>query len=188
MSHDPVDVLIIGAGASGAAIAWSLVETRMRILCLEQGPASARQGFPKPKRRLRTRPLRLVQLRSQRQAASAGLPDQRRGFGDFSGQLQRRRRFDHQFLGALAALSSFGFSREVVGRRRRRLADRLRHARALLRHERPQHRRFRVWPATPPTRPTSRLCLPFRSASSAKPLPRVSTSSAGTGGRPMSPS
>ena len=32
-----VDVLIIGAGASGAAVAWSLAETRMRILCLEQG-------------------------------------------------------------------------------------------------------------------------------------------------------
>ena len=38
MKNEPVDVLIIGAGASGAAIAWSLVETRMRILCLEQGP------------------------------------------------------------------------------------------------------------------------------------------------------
>ena len=34
---EPVDVLIIGAGASGAAIAWSLAETRMRIVCLEQG-------------------------------------------------------------------------------------------------------------------------------------------------------
>src|SRR6516165_1824894 len=32
-----VDVLIIGAGASGAAVAWSLAETRMKILCLEQG-------------------------------------------------------------------------------------------------------------------------------------------------------
>ena len=31
MEHEPVDVLIIGAGASGAAIAWSLLETRMRI-------------------------------------------------------------------------------------------------------------------------------------------------------------
>ena len=31
-----VDVLIIGAGASGAAVAWSLAETRMHILCLEQ--------------------------------------------------------------------------------------------------------------------------------------------------------
>lgn len=46
MSHDPVDVLIIGAGASGAAIAWSLVETRMRILCLEQGPRLEDKDFP----------------------------------------------------------------------------------------------------------------------------------------------
>ena len=36
-SYDIVDVLIIGAGASGAAAAWSLAETRMKILCLEQG-------------------------------------------------------------------------------------------------------------------------------------------------------
>src|SRR4029077_5241776 len=35
--HDPVDVLIIGAGASGAAVAWSLAETKMHILCLDQG-------------------------------------------------------------------------------------------------------------------------------------------------------
>jgi choline dehydrogenase-like flavoprotein len=32
--HDKVDVLIIG---SGAAVAWSLAETKMRILCLAQG-------------------------------------------------------------------------------------------------------------------------------------------------------
>jgi choline dehydrogenase-like flavoprotein len=36
-TRDPVDVLIVGAGASGAAVAWSLAETRMRIVCLEQG-------------------------------------------------------------------------------------------------------------------------------------------------------
>ena len=34
---DSVDVLIVGTGASGAAVAWSLVETRMCIACLEQG-------------------------------------------------------------------------------------------------------------------------------------------------------
>mgnify|MGYP005847813607 CR=1 FL=1 len=34
---DPVDVLIVGAGAAGAAFAWSLAGTRMDILCLEQG-------------------------------------------------------------------------------------------------------------------------------------------------------
>jgi choline dehydrogenase-like flavoprotein len=37
MSDDAVDVLIIGAGAAGAAFAWSLAETRMNIVCLEQG-------------------------------------------------------------------------------------------------------------------------------------------------------
>src|SRR5947199_202735 len=35
--NDPVDVLIVGAGASGAAVAWSLADTKMHILCLEQG-------------------------------------------------------------------------------------------------------------------------------------------------------
>ena len=37
MAEGTVDVLIIGAGASGAAIAWSLADTRMRIVCFEQG-------------------------------------------------------------------------------------------------------------------------------------------------------
>ncbi len=37
MATDIVDVLIVGAGASGAAAAWSLADTRMRIVCLEQG-------------------------------------------------------------------------------------------------------------------------------------------------------
>jgi choline dehydrogenase-like flavoprotein len=37
MPEEPVDVLIVGAGAAGAACAWSLAETRMNILCLEQG-------------------------------------------------------------------------------------------------------------------------------------------------------
>ncbi len=38
MAEDIVDVLIIGSGASGAAFAWSMAETKMNILCLEQGP------------------------------------------------------------------------------------------------------------------------------------------------------
>ncbi len=45
-NHEPVDVLIIGAGASGAAIAWSLTETRMRILCLEQGDWMTPSRYP----------------------------------------------------------------------------------------------------------------------------------------------
>jgi choline dehydrogenase-like flavoprotein len=37
VSEESVDVLIVGAGAAGAALAWSLADTRMKILCLEQG-------------------------------------------------------------------------------------------------------------------------------------------------------
>ena len=44
--NDMVDVLIIGAGASGAAVAWSLAETKMRILCLEQGDWMKQSNYP----------------------------------------------------------------------------------------------------------------------------------------------
>src|SRR5262249_4321114 len=37
MAETTADVLIIGAGASGAALAWSLADTRMNVVCLEQG-------------------------------------------------------------------------------------------------------------------------------------------------------
>ncbi len=46
MAEDPVDVLIIGAGASGAALAWSLSETPMKILCLEQGGWMKQDDYP----------------------------------------------------------------------------------------------------------------------------------------------
>ena len=45
-NDDPVDVLIVGAGASGAAVAWSLAETRMRIVCLEQGDWTKPSEYP----------------------------------------------------------------------------------------------------------------------------------------------
>lgn len=44
--NERVDVLIIGAGASAAAAAWSLAETKMRILCLEQGDWPRSADFP----------------------------------------------------------------------------------------------------------------------------------------------
>jgi choline dehydrogenase-like flavoprotein len=45
-THDIVDVLIVGSGASGAAVAWSLAETKMRILCLEQGDWMNSSTYP----------------------------------------------------------------------------------------------------------------------------------------------
>jgi len=46
MADQSVDVLIIGAGASGAAVAWSLADTRMNILCLEQGDWVQAEEYP----------------------------------------------------------------------------------------------------------------------------------------------
>lgn len=45
-TNEKVDVLIVGSGASGAAVAWSLADTRMRILCLEQGDWIRSTDFP----------------------------------------------------------------------------------------------------------------------------------------------
>ena len=45
-TDEMVDVLIIGAGASGAVMAWSLAETKMKILCLEQGDWVKPTEFP----------------------------------------------------------------------------------------------------------------------------------------------
>ncbi len=56
--NDPVDVLIVGAGASGAAVAWSLAETRLRILCLEQGDWPRSADFPTNGRDWESRVLR----------------------------------------------------------------------------------------------------------------------------------
>jgi len=46
MSDETVDVLIIGAGAAGAAFAWSMADTKMNILCLEQGDWVKHDDYP----------------------------------------------------------------------------------------------------------------------------------------------
>jgi choline dehydrogenase-like flavoprotein len=43
------DVLIIGAGAAGAAAAWSLSETNLKIVCLEQGAFMNPDEYPSAK-------------------------------------------------------------------------------------------------------------------------------------------
>jgi choline dehydrogenase-like flavoprotein len=62
MPNEPVSVLVIGAGASGAAFAWSIADTGMSVLCLDQGPWMKQQDYP-----------------------SNGLDWEARGMGEFSG-------------------------------------------------------------------------------------------------------
>lgn len=43
---EPVDVLIIGSGAAGSAVARSLADSKLRIVCLEQGVKVREEEFP----------------------------------------------------------------------------------------------------------------------------------------------
>jgi len=44
--NEPVGVLVIGAGASGAAFAWRIADIGTSGLCLEQGPWMRQQDYP----------------------------------------------------------------------------------------------------------------------------------------------
>jgi choline dehydrogenase-like flavoprotein len=44
--NDTVDVLVIGAGASGAAFAWGLAQAGINVLCLEQGGWVDPKNYP----------------------------------------------------------------------------------------------------------------------------------------------
>ena len=71
---EPVDVLIIGAGASGAAVAWSLAETRMRILCLEQGDWMKSSDYPSNGRDWEARQMGDFDINPNRRADFADYP------------------------------------------------------------------------------------------------------------------
>ena len=46
MSDDDIDVLVIGAGAAGAVVSWSLTEKGAKVVCLEQGGWIDPLSFP----------------------------------------------------------------------------------------------------------------------------------------------
>ena len=45
-SYNIADVLVIGAGASGAAFTWSLSQAGIRVVCLEHGGLVSPSLFP----------------------------------------------------------------------------------------------------------------------------------------------
>ena len=44
-----VDVLVIGAGASGAAFSWRLADAGINVICLEQGTEVNPKNYPATK-------------------------------------------------------------------------------------------------------------------------------------------
>src|SRR5690349_24053501 len=71
---DKVDVLNIGAGASGAAVAWSLAETKMHIVCLEQGDWMNPAEYPATRRDVETRNGGRFAINPNRRADSVDYP------------------------------------------------------------------------------------------------------------------
>lgn len=54
-NNSDLDVLIIGSGASGAAAAWSLSQTNLKIMCLEQGGRMDPLQYPSTQKNWETR-------------------------------------------------------------------------------------------------------------------------------------
>src|SRR6201996_1764659 len=98
--NEIVDVLIIGSGASGAAVAWSLAETKMRILCLEQGDWMKQADFPSNGRDWEARRYSDFDISPNRRARDR-LSDQRRRLANENRKLQRRGWRDDLLHGAL---------------------------------------------------------------------------------------
>ena len=46
MKNEGIDVLVIGSGAAGAALSWSLAEKGVKVVCLEQGGWIDPNTFP----------------------------------------------------------------------------------------------------------------------------------------------
>ena len=46
IQHDKTDILIIGAGASGAAVMWDLSKSGFKVVCLEQGSSIQADQYP----------------------------------------------------------------------------------------------------------------------------------------------
>lgn len=74
MAEEPVDVLIVGAGASGGAIAWSLAETRMRIVCMEQGDWVNPSDYPSNSRDWESRAMGEFSISPNRRAKVTDYP------------------------------------------------------------------------------------------------------------------
>ena len=72
--EERVDVVIIGSGASGAAAAWSLAETRMKILCLEQGEWTKPNEYPSTTRDWEARHFSEFSISPNRRARKTDYP------------------------------------------------------------------------------------------------------------------
>lgn len=74
MADDPADILVIGAGASGAAFAWSVAGTGARVVCLEQGGWTDPADYPSTGRDWEARQLDEYHFSPNQRRAAADYP------------------------------------------------------------------------------------------------------------------
>ena len=184
MAVEPADVLIIGAGASGGVVALRLAEAGFKVVCLEQGEWLDRADYPGNKLDWELKARKDWATSPNIRGLGAGLPDRRGRHACLAAHVQRGRRLDDHLRGRLAARPPVRLPRPLARRHRRRLADRLLRAAAVLLPDRPRSSACRGCRATRPTRPTprTRRCRRCPSGRPGSRSPAARRSSAGTGG------
>ena len=143
MATEPADVLIIGAGASGGVVALRLAEAGFKVVCLEQGTWLDRADYPGNKLDWELKARKDWATSPNIRGLPAGLPDRRGRHAGLAAHVQRGRRLDDHLRRGLAAGATVRLPRPLARRRRRRLADRLLRAAAVLLSDRSRLRRVR---------------------------------------------
>ena len=144
MAAEPADVLIIGAGASGAVVALRLAEAGFKVVCLEQGEWLDRADYPGNKLDWELKARKDWATSPNIRGLAARLPDRRGRHPGLAAHVQRGRRLDDHLRRRLAARPAVRLPRPLARRDRRRLADRLLRAPAVLLPDRPPVRRVRA--------------------------------------------
>ena len=187
---EDADVLIVGAGPSGAVAAFELSRKGFKVVCLEQGEWNLPDDFTGDKP-----PWELARLKQWHAS-----PNTRGNEADYPINAENSPLEPLMFngVGGSTILYSGHWVRALpVGlpgqdprRRGRRLAVHLRGPAAVLRRGRPDFIGVSGLDGDPayPEAPTPSRCRRCRSAKRAARRPRAWTSSAGTGGRAPTPS
>ena len=143
MATDPADVLIVGAGASGGVVALRLAQAGFKVVCLEQGEWLDRKDYPGDKLDWELQGPQGLGDEPEHPRPRVRLPDRRGGQPGLAAHVQRGRRLDDHLRRRLAARPAVRLPGPLARRRRRRLADQLLRAAALLLPDRPRLRCLR---------------------------------------------
>ena len=92
MEHKAVDILIIGSGASGAAVAWRLSDAGFSILCLEQGGWQKPEEYSTASANWEFRAASSFSFNPERPRPAGGLSGERQRVRHHAADVQRGRR------------------------------------------------------------------------------------------------